>query len=169
MVFSSIIFLFYFLPFTLVFYFLVPGRYKNWVLLAASIGFYAWGGASFLLILVGSTIFDFYLVKALHKSNSNIKRKLLLALSLTLTIGILAYFKYANFFIENVNQVLQFFHLKSFHWVHILLPIGISFFSFQKLTYSADVYYKNMKHFMTQNSGFITTEYLSRNHILLNN
>jgi len=140
MVFSSILFLLFFLPFVVILYYLLPDRFKNAFLLFSSLAFYAWGGPKFILILVGSTLLDYYLVDALSKSIHENKRRLLLVLSLTITVGLLAYFKYANFFIDNINELLKLLGAGSIPWVKVLLPIGISFFSFQKLTYAVDVY-----------------------------
>jgi len=139
MVFSSIIFLFYFLPVLLLCYYLVPVRFKNLLLLGASIFFYSWGAPRFIFIVLGSIIIDFYLIRNLPNREEKI-RKLLVSLSLLLNVGLLVYFKYVNFFIENVNLILQHYGIEEFKWVYIALPIGISFFTFQKISYSIDIY-----------------------------
>lgn len=139
MVFSSIVFLLLFLPIFLSVYYFIPDRFKNVVLLIASILFYAWGAPIFVFILLLSTIIDFYLVKALHLSTGKKKKQWLMA-SLIMNLGLLAYFKYANFFIENVNDVLTSIGVDQVGWTKIALPIGISFYTFQTLTYSIDVY-----------------------------
>jgi len=154
MVFSSILFLFYFLPAILFLYFLFPEKYRNAVLLTASLLFYTWGAPKFIPILLTTTIIDFYIVENINKSKSEQKRKILLAVSLTITVVILAYFKYANFFLENFNSFLQNLGFSSVKWTKIALPIGISFFSFQKLTYAVDVYqhkhkpFKSLSHYL---------------------
>ncbi len=139
MVFSSSLFLLYFLPGFLLLYFLVPHRLKNYVALLASGVFYAWGAPDFIFIVVGSIIIDFYLVKAMHKAKGKSKRQLTGA-SIVMNVGLLAYFKYANFFIENVDWMLEQFGRDPVTWTHVALPIGISFFTFQKMTYTIDVY-----------------------------
>ena len=144
MVFSSSLFLLYFLPIFLIIYFLVAREYKNNFALIASIFFYSWGAPDFIFIVFGSIAIDFYIVNLLSKSVGR-KKRFLLSLSIILNVGLLAYFKYANFFIENVNELLTNLGSKPIHWVSIALPIGISFFTFQKLTYSVDVYRKAHK------------------------
>ncbi|MBS4057619.1 MAG: MBOAT family protein [Bacteroidales bacterium] len=139
MVFSSSLFLLYFLPAFLILYFVVPRMLKNYVALIASVFFYAWGAPDFIFIVLGSIFIDFYLVKFLHLSKGN-KKRWLTAASIALNIGMLAYFKYANFFIENVDFILQQIGKQPVTWTRIALPIGISFFSFQKMTYAVDVY-----------------------------
>src|ERR1044071_6722653 len=106
MVFSSVIFLVYFLPVFLTLYFLIPAKLKNFVLLLSSIFFYAWGAPLFIFAILGTTTLDFYFVKLLSKSETETKRKMFLVLSLCLNVGLLFYFKYCNFFIENFNAVL---------------------------------------------------------------
>lgn len=142
MVFSSITFLLFFLPFFILTYILSPVKYKNWIILIFSLVFYAWGAPKFIFILLGSTIIDFYLVKQMDSSRKNINKKLLLTLSITINIGLLAYFKYANFFIDNVNSLLLNIGENTIQWTKVILPIGISFYTFQTLTYSIDVYRK---------------------------
>ncbi len=140
MVFSSSIFLFYFLPIFLLLYISVGKKYKNYVILFASILFYSWGAPKFIFVILASTIVDFFIVKKLHKSENRKTRKQLLSLSIFLNLGLLAYFKYANFFVENVNQVLLAIGVTEVGWTQVALPIGISFYTFQTLTYSIDVY-----------------------------
>ncbi len=142
MVFSSSIFLLYFLPSLLIIYHLVPRFLKNYVLLAASIFFYSWGAPKFLFVILGSTILDFYIVKMLYKSRKLLYRRLFLASSIAINLGLLAFFKYANFFVENVNSLLNSLGFTEVAWTAIALPIGISFYTFQTLTYSIDVYRK---------------------------
>ena len=106
MVFSSSIFLFWFLPIFLGVYFLVDRRYKNAVALLASLIFYGFGSPKFLLVLLSSIFIDFFLVRQIDKSEDAKRRKLFLVFSVILNIGLLAYFKYANFFIDNFNALL---------------------------------------------------------------
>jgi alginate O-acetyltransferase complex protein AlgI len=142
MVFSSIFFLLYFLPVFMLVYVLLPQSWKNYWALLVSILFYAWGAPNFLYVVLGTSLLDFYLVQALYKCNKPKRSKLLLAVSLTLNLGLLAYFKYANFFIENVNLALGQLGITALHWTNVALPIGISFFTFQTLTYAIEVYRK---------------------------
>jgi alginate O-acetyltransferase complex protein AlgI len=142
MVFSSSIFLLYFLPLFLLVYHLVGTKYKNYVILLSSILFYSWGAPKFLFVILGSTIIDFYIVRHLFRSSEAVKRKLLLSLSIFINLGLLVYFKYANFFIENLNYSLASIGINDVEWVNVVLPIGISFYTFQTLTYSIDVYRK---------------------------
>lgn len=143
MVFSSSLFLLYFFPIFLIVYFLLKGtKWKNLWTLFTSILFYAWGAPTFIIIVLASIIADFYLVKVMDKTTVRSRKNLLLATSVVLNIGLLAYFKYANFFIENANTLLETMGMTAVHWTKVVLPIGISFFSFQKLTYSVDVYRK---------------------------
>lgn len=139
MVFSSSLFLLYFLPGFLVIYFLLPHKLKNYFALLASTFFYAWGAPVFIFVVLGSIVLDFYIVKVMYTASSRKKRWLIVA-SVILNIGLLAWFKYANFFVDNVNEVLGMMGIKSLQWTRIILPIGISFFTFQKLTYTVDVY-----------------------------
>jgi len=140
MVFSSSLFLTVFLPIFLIIYNIVGSKLKNWVILIASIIFYSWGAPKFVFILIGSTIIDFYLVRMMYNTKLLSKKRALLIISITLNLGLLAYFKYANFFIENVNSFLNIVGVNPISWINILLPIGISFYTFQTLTYSIDIY-----------------------------
>lgn len=139
MVFSSAIFLFIFLPVVLILYYLLPHRWRNVLLLAASILFYTWGEPRFILILLASITADYFISRAMNKREGK-ARKLWLACSIVLNLGLLAYFKYANFFIENVQHFYQLLDLEPFAWHKVALPIGISFVTFQKISYMVDVY-----------------------------
>ncbi|MBW6461207.1 MAG: MBOAT family protein, partial [Bacteroidales bacterium] len=139
MVFSSALFLVIFLPVFLIVYYLLPRYFKNlWVLLASVI-FYAWGAPDFFFIVLGAIVVDFYLVRHIPGSNRQLKR-LLTGISIFLNVGLLAYFKYANFFVENLNSILGQIGMQPAGWTAVALPIGISFFTFQKITYTVDVY-----------------------------
>lgn len=142
MVFSSGIFLLVFLPLFLLGYHLCPAKFRNYLILLFSIVFYAWGAPVFVFVILGSTILDFHIVKALHTSEVIKRRKTLLGFSIFMNLGLLMYFKYANFFVENVNFALEQMGVSSLEWTSVLLPIGISFYTFQTLTYSIDVYRK---------------------------
>ncbi len=141
MVFSSNIFLFFFLPIFLVLYFLTPKKFRNYTLLLFSLVFYAYGAPDFLLLLVGECVVNYYLVNGMVKAKRG--KKLFCAASILISLGLLLYFKYAGFIIENLSRLpLLTSHLSSLtsHLSAIVLPIGISFFTFQSLTYTLDVY-----------------------------
>jgi alginate O-acetyltransferase complex protein AlgI len=140
MVFSSIVFLFYFLPAFFICYFLAGQRYKNALILVGSILFYAWGAPRFIFVILGTTFVDFYIVRYMAASSSRKKRRALLCLSLAINLGLLFYFKYSNFFVDNLNRALAHFGPAPIQWAKLLLPIGISFYTFETITYVVDVY-----------------------------
>lgn len=140
MVFSSSYFLTFFLPFFLLVYFICGKKLRNTVLLAASVFFFSWGAPKFVFLLLATTILDFYLVRWMSRQDDQRKRKRILILSLSVNLGLLAIFKYANFFVENVNELLGFMGFNTLEWTAIILPIGISFFVFESITYAVDVY-----------------------------
>jgi len=141
MVFSSSLFLLYFLPVFILLYIFIKPSYRNYLALAASIFFYAWGAPRLIFIVLASILADYHLVNYMHKCSGK-KQKLLLAASVFLNIGLLLYFKYANFFVDNANIILQQIGFNHYEWTRIALPIGISFFTFQKMSYAVDVYRK---------------------------
>src|SRR6185295_1907141 len=106
MVFSGITFLVYFLPLFILLYHLVPNKYKNGVILISSIYFYSWGGPRFVFVILGTTFLDFFLVDAMSRQKTSSAKRTFLVLSLCLNLGLLFYFKYCNFFIENINALL---------------------------------------------------------------
>ncbi|QIA09719.1 MBOAT family O-acyltransferase [Draconibacterium halophilum] len=140
MLFSSILFLCIFLPLVLIAYHTVGHKFKNYVLLVSSLVFYAWGAPKFVFLLLVSLTINFYVVRQIHRDAKH--RQLYLWTSVLINIGLLAYFKYANFFIENVNALLEAAGQHSVQWTSVALPIGISFFTFQSMTYTIDVYRK---------------------------
>jgi len=121
-------------------YFCVSKRYKNAVILVGSIFFYAWGAPKFIFVILGTTLLDFYLVGWMDRVANERHRKLMLLFSVTINLGLLVYFKYSNFFIENVNAALSVFGDTQIHWTKLVLPIGISFYTFETITYVVDVY-----------------------------
>ncbi|UPL49229.1 MBOAT family O-acyltransferase [Hymenobacter sublimis] len=139
MVFSSTLFLFYFLPGFLLLYFLAPARFKNVVALVASLLFYAWGGLNFLALFLASVVINFVLIRFMDKAQ-NWQKRIYLILSIVLNVAMLFYFKYANFFLENVSALGEAAGSSPLTWEKVVLPIGISFFTFEKLTYTIDVY-----------------------------
>lgn len=155
MVFSSITFLVYFLPIFLLAYHLTPHKFKNACILIFSIVFYAWGGPKFIFVILGTTFLDFFLVNKMHEAKTTKTKKQFLVLSLVMNLGLLFYFKYSNFFIENINAVLGLAGISEIKWLKIILPIGISFYTFESVTYVVDVYrgihkpLKNFWHYQT--------------------
>ena len=142
MVFSSSIFILYFLPAFLLIYYLLPGKFKNYFTLVASILFYSWGAPRFIFVILGTTFLDFHLVQWMAATKTKLHRRLMLTLSVSVNMGLLFYFKYSNFFIENVNAALSVFGMTGVHWTKLVLPIGISFYTFETITYVVDVYRK---------------------------
>jgi alginate O-acetyltransferase complex protein AlgI len=140
MVFSSIIFLLYFLPIFLVCYYLTGRKYKNIVLLIFSIFFYSWGAPKFIFVILATTFIDFHLVKWMYENENKLYRRLILTLSVSINLGLLFFFKYSNFFIENVNAALGLLGEENIRWTKLILPIGISFYTFETITYVVDVY-----------------------------
>lgn len=141
MVFSSFLFLFFFLPVCLGSYFIVPARWKNPVLLVWSYLFYAWGAPRLIGLFFISTLVDYVLGRAIGANGGRQKKqKLLLIVSLVFNLAALFYFKYANFFIGELEGFMRQHGLGGIHWVPIVLPIGISFFTFHKISYIVDVY-----------------------------
>jgi len=137
MVFSSTLFLVFFLPIFIALYAVTPKRFRNFLGLIASTVFYAWGAPLFVFVVYLSMLIDFWLVKQFSKHQFG---KWAVSASVVLNVGLLAYFKYANFFVENLNGVLASIGVQSMEWTAVALPIGISFFTFQKLSYTLDVY-----------------------------
>jgi len=141
MVFSSAVFLLYFLPVFLLVYYLIDRKYKNYAILLFSIFFYAWGAPKFIFAVLLSISANFYVVQWMHSIPDRAVRRMLLNISVIINLGMLGYFKYANFFLENFNAIIQGIGIGNpVEWTRIALPIGISFFTFQSLTYSVDVY-----------------------------
>lgn len=141
MVFSSLTFLFLFLPLMLAAYYACPARHRNLVALLASALFYAWGAPRFVIVLFVSGLIDYVLSRELPGDRGTPgRRKGVLALAVVLNIALLLYFKYANFFVAEMNAMLARFGGGAVPWAAVALPIGISFFTFQKVSYLVDVY-----------------------------
>lgn len=136
MLFSSITFLYCFLPCVLLVYFVVPDRLKNFTLLAASLIFYGWGEPKYLVFMLLSVTQSYIAALLVERFHGKKLAKLALALSAVASLGLLAYCKYADFFIENFNAVTGL----SVPLLNIALPVGISFYTFQILSYVVDVY-----------------------------
>ena len=139
MLFSSIPFLFYFLPMVLALYFLVPRKLKNTVLLLFSLVFYAWGEPKYVFLMIATIGLFYGCGIAIGKSKTKKMKKMWLTVSVVVSLSLLAVFKYADFFIGTVNSVAG----TNMNLLHIALPIGISFYTFQCLSYTIDVYRGN--------------------------
>lgn len=136
MLFSSIPFLYYFLPIVMIAYFAVPKCVKNGVLLLASLIFYAWGEPKYVILMVVSIIVGYVSGILIEKFRDTKWKKPLLVTAVFIDLGLLGYFKYADFFVENFNTLTGL----SVPLLRIALPIGISFYTFQILSYKVDVY-----------------------------
>ncbi|MAY84288.1 MAG: sugar acetyltransferase [Flavobacteriales bacterium] len=143
MIFSSLYFLCIFLPLFLLIFYLSRGDLRKWVIVLFSAFFYAWGAPVFIFFLLASSIIDFFLAKQFEPGVNN--RKTFLGLSIVLNVGLLAYFKYANFFVDNFSILSDAVGFGTFSIEEVILPIGISFFTFQKISYALDVYYGRNK------------------------
>ena len=141
MVFSSTIFLFFFLPLTLLAYFVVGPRGRNAILLAASLLFYAWGETVYLLVMLFSIAANYLFGLLIDRARQRGRRGgLAFACAVATNLGLLGFFKYANFFVDNLNPVLPVLGLAPIDIGRVHLPIGISFFTFQALSYIIDLY-----------------------------
>ena len=142
MVFSSILFLFRFMPAAFAIYYLVPRRFKNFTLLVLSLIFYSWGEAKYFPIMIASTVVDYTasgLIES-HRDNKLICR-LGLIYSMVFNLGMLGFFKYTNFFVGNLNALFGL----SLPTISFVLPLGISFYTFQTMSYTIDVYLGKVK------------------------
>lgn len=158
MLFSSMIFLWLFLPLVFCSYYLIDKRFKNILLLISSIIFYAWGGVSYSLIMLSSIIINYIFALLIDKAieDNNLKnKKIYLALCIIINLSILGYFKYTNFIISIINSLSQ---NKIIELTNIVLPIGISFYTFQALSYVIDVY---REHNRAQKNIFNLALYIS--------
>jgi alginate O-acetyltransferase complex protein AlgI len=140
MVFSSPIFLFLFLPVVLGLYFISPGKLKNLFLLVASIFFYAWGEVFFVGVMLASIIINYLAAILINRLRGTQKVKVFLVVAIIANLGLLAFYKYANFLVENLNALLAGLEIAPIAIDPVHLPIGISFFTFQALSYIIDVY-----------------------------
>ncbi|MBO4693773.1 MAG: MBOAT family protein [Clostridia bacterium] len=159
MVFSSLFFLYFFLPLNLIVYRLVPSiKAKNITMLVFSLVFYAWGEPVYVLLLVLMTVADYFLSLCIDKCEPRSKRaKLFLALTLTVNLGMLAVFKYGSFFLSNLKLLTGF----PTSVPSVALPIGISFYTFQLISYVADVYRRRVP---AQKSFYMLLLYVSMFH-----
>ncbi|WP_391205943.1 MBOAT family O-acyltransferase [Psychrobacillus sp. L4] len=137
MVFSSLLFLFLFLPGVLALYYCSPRRIRNLILFLTSLIFYAWGEPIYIIIMLVSTVTDYSFGLLLDRPKlTPLKRKWIVASSIVINLALLSYFKYADFLIQNVNALLG----TNIPLTELPLPIGISFYTFQSMSYIIDVY-----------------------------
>lgn len=142
MVFSSILFIFRFLPVAMIIYFLTPNKFKNLTLLIVSLIFYSWGEPKYLWVMLASIVVDYLVSRGIEKNRNNKNVCIiLLSISIVFNLGMLFFFKYFNFFIENINNILGL----SLKYVKITLPLGISFYTFQTMSYTIDVFLGKVK------------------------
>ena len=140
MVFASFEFLFLFLPPFFAVYFLTPFKYRNWVILLFSWAFYAWWRIDFLALLVGVTVFTYTIARLMDAAGPQSPRaKTLMIVGLLGNLGVLAYFKYANFGVSTFNQLVGALGLHPMGWSDIVLPIGLSFYVLQSVSYLVDL------------------------------
>ena len=140
MVFSSIIFLFFFLPITLTLYYLGGRHLRNTLLLLASLFFYAWGEKQYVLLMLSSIFLNFICGVLLDRQTSSRMRRLVLSAGIVINLGGLGFYKYKDFILQNFNEIASVLHLSPVAVTVTHLPIGISFFTFQALSYIIDVY-----------------------------
>ncbi len=140
MLFSSPVFLFLFLPLVILAYYSCPHPARNTLLLVFSLFFYAWGEMLFVLVMLASVVANYGLSLLIDRSTTESCRKLYLVLAVLANLSLLGFFKYANFFVENTNTALTWLQLPRVEWTDVHLPLGISFFTFQALSYIIDVY-----------------------------
>ncbi len=136
MLFSSITFLYYFLPLTAALYFIGPKKFRNIVLLLASLIFYGWGEPKRLPVLLLSVLFGYIFGLLVEKYRKSIYGRVFCIISVLISLSFLLYFKYADFFLENINALSGL----NLPLLQIALPIGISFYTFQIISYTIDVY-----------------------------
>lgn len=141
MVFSSVMFLFRFLPIFFLIYFLVPGRGKNVILFLGSLIFYAWGEPVYVVLMLFSTVVDYVNGRLIGRFRGRAQAKFFLVFSVVINLFILCFFKYADFLIQTVNNLTG----ASLPLLNLPLPIGISFYTFQTMSYTIDVYRSKAK------------------------
>ena len=136
MLFSSIPFLYYFLPAVLLLYFVVPNTWRNMVLLLVSLFFYFYGEPVYVLLMLGSSLSAYVHGLLIHRYRGRPQARIFLISSMVIGLGLLGWFKYADFAVEILNGVTGL----GLPALKIALPIGISFYTFQTLSYTVDVY-----------------------------
>ena len=136
MLFSGVPFLYFFLPSTLILYFLAPKKYKNAVLFLASTVFYAWGEQMLAVLFVATAALGWVFALLIENARSRATRRALMLTSVSIDLALLGYFKYADFFLSTLNSAFSL----SLPLLRVALPIGISFYTFQLISYTVDVY-----------------------------
>lgn len=136
MLFSSITFLYYFLPAFLALYVIAPGKWKNIVLLVGSLIFYGWGEPKYVILMVFSILPGYGFGLLIQKNRGKSSGRICCGISVLVSLSFLLYFKYTNFFLDTINQAAGL----SLPLLNITLPIGISFYTFQMISYTLDVY-----------------------------
>ena len=136
MLFSGVPFLYFFLPSTLILYFLAPKKYKNAVLFLASTVFYAWGEQMLAVLFVATAALGWVFALLIENAQSRAARRALMLTSVSIDLALLGYFKYADFFLSTLNSAFSL----SLPLLRVALPIGISFYTFQLISYTVDVY-----------------------------
>jgi alginate O-acetyltransferase complex protein AlgI len=141
MVFSSNVFLFLFLPAFLAAYYLCPDRHRSYLIVAGSYLFYAWWRVDFLFLFMAVTAFNYWIGQAIHaRGVRTAAARRWLVFGVAADLGVLGYFKYANFGVDSFNTLVTASGFEPFSWSAIILPIGISFYVFEAISYVADVY-----------------------------
>lgn len=142
MVFSSAVFLCIYLPLVLLGYYICPKKWRNLFLLIVSLVFYAWGEPKYVLLMMFSILINYIFGRLMDKNRENRRRlKLMLVLSVVIDLGLLGFFKYTDFIITNLNAAFS----TGFDLLNVALPIGISFYTFQAMSYTIDVYRGDVK------------------------
>ncbi len=136
MVFSSVLFLFRFLPIFMICYYLAPGRVKNFILFLGSLVFYAWGEPVYVLLMLFSTLVDYCNGRLIEANRGKARAKVFLISSIVINLLVLCFFKYADLLVQAVNTLTG----TGIPLLHLPLPIGISFYTFQTMSYTIDVY-----------------------------
>lgn len=136
MVFSSITFIFYFLPIVLGIYYIAPKKIKNVIMLVTSLAFYFYGEPKYIILMIISIIITYIFGRLIDKNKKTQMAKIYLIIAISISVGLLIYFKYTNFIIKNI----QLWITDDINFLNIVLPIGISFYTFQMISYLIDVY-----------------------------
>ena len=154
MVFSTSIFIYLFLPITLIIYYLMPKKGKNLIILLSGLLFYSWGEPIYVIVMLISTMIDYFAGLIMnHFEGRKVPRRICLIVSIVMNLGLLGIFKYSGFIAENVNaiagtQIIDINNMNFFGIEYLpmnMLPIGISFFTFQSMSYTIDLYLGNVK------------------------
>lgn len=141
MLFSSMVFIFVFLPIVAILYYISPRRFRNLILLVSSIIFYAWGEPVYVFIMLATILINYIGAIIVDKIKVMPYKRLALTLTILADLSILFYFKYFNFFAQNINKYLH----GNIDFIHVIMPIGISFYTFQAISYVADVFTGEVK------------------------